>query len=147
MNQLRIDGKFLITDPCYVIPAKDWHTYLDENNDVIYECEHFDIATTTYKGKTILVMKTYWGDGGYNVKMGKVHVGSFSVDSGLFCLYPVDETTDATLGPVLELHGLLSCSSGIAFYNFDVLVDTYGGGEDALEEGLFENDEDEEEDK
>ena len=70
--------KYIITDPCYIIPNDQWHKFLEEtdfmNGNTPFPCE-----------------PTWYGDGTYLViKDGRL-VGSFGVDSGTFCVAPIDQ--------------------------------------------------------
>lgn len=91
-------SKFLVTDPCYIVPDEDWSKFLDETS--LGE----ELPEGGWKingvGKIIEISGTDNGDG--SVKIGKWEVG---VDAGLVCIAEVSNTYK------LPKHGLGALTS------------------------------------
>lgn len=77
--------KYLITDPCYIVPRDDWETYCNDGLTDFYEGE------TSYKigglGTIIASSPTTYGDGYAKMGNGK----QVLVDSGTVCLVQLDD--------------------------------------------------------
>jgi len=80
--------KYLITDPCYVVPDKEWHNYCDNYID-------FDEGNTPYVivglGKIIASHGTKYGDGSKKIGNGEV-----LVDSGTVCIVELEDGVKPT---------------------------------------------------
>lgn len=80
-------------------------------------------------GKEVPVMSTAYGDGMYpvfNPSTGAL-AGSFGVDAGLFCFFPVHDVNESLyndLGPILDLNGVLTCKEGDAYLDGILTVRT-----------------------
>jgi hypothetical protein len=120
-DEVVLNGRYLITDPCYVYGDCDW----DKFCKLLWANEGDGITLFEIDGKEIPVMSTCYGDGGYPVIDGKLQVGTFGVDAGLFCFIPWDAEDDDR-GVVLDIKGKLMYSNGDAFINGNVIVDTSG---------------------
>ena len=125
-NEVILNGRYLVTDPCYVYQRDDderWSQFCrllwDEKGDItIFEID----------GKEIPVMSTCYGDGSYSVIVDNQTVGRFGVDAGLFCFIPWEAESDEsrTMGPVVDIQGKLTYSNGDAYLNGNIIVDTSG---------------------
>lgn len=83
--------RYLVTDPCYVVPGQDWNKFLETTNfgeinegDDPYIIEGF--------GKIIVSSGTDGGDGTWKVGNGK----EVSADAGLVCIVELDEDVEPT---------------------------------------------------
>lgn len=80
--------KFLITDPCYIVPNDEWSDFCDNHID--------GVGPEGYKveglGTIIECDGTQWGDGSCKVGPGK----EVLVDSGTVCLVKLDEGVTPT---------------------------------------------------
>ncbi len=129
-HPIELDGRYLITDPCYVYGDYDgggWDefcTLLWANKD--------DIVLFEIDGKEIPVMSTRWGDGCYPVILDGHEVGSFGVDAGLFAFIPTTAESD-NRGPIVELKGRLTYENGDAIVDDKLVVDTSGDSNDEEE--------------
>lgn len=120
----RLEGKYIITDPCYLIDHEDWGEFCNLLND-------HDITCIEVDSRKYWVMSTRWGDGSYLVFLGGKKIGSFGVDSGLFCVGEVHEKTSCGsdgLYTFCNLRGTLSYVDGNAYLDGSLLADT--GGDD-----------------
>ena len=76
-------GSYVIGDPCYAVPDKDWLPLLQS-------CNYFEDPIGTIKDETrqfsVLGFSTKWGDGSYRGSDGNV----YPVDAGLIGLVPVE---------------------------------------------------------
>ena len=72
-------GKYVLGDPCYVVPGKDW-------DDLLGSCDYFNHPVGLIHGYQILAFSTRWGDGTYCDNRGK----KYPVDAGLIGLVPAD---------------------------------------------------------
>ena len=85
--------KYLVTDPCYIIPNKDWDKFVDD----IYSGNKLDTSgVLPYKiegvGKIIAMENTANGDGSTLVTdhLGELQI--VGVDAGLVCIAIVSNT-------------------------------------------------------
>jgi len=70
-------GIYVLGDPCYTVPDKDWHKLLKS-------CDYFNTPIGEVNGHKILGFSTMYGDGTYRGSDGK----SYPVDAGLIGLVP-----------------------------------------------------------
>lgn len=128
---IRLKGRYLVTDPCYVYGNDDWSRFCDllfANQELVGRNA---ITMFEINGKHIAVMSTAYGDGGYPVIDPNTgdHLGSFGVDAGLFAFIPWSEGSHgmrSDLGTIIEVDGVLTCDNGDAFIDGKVVVDTSG---------------------
>ncbi len=78
--------KYLITDPCYIVPDEEWSEFCD--NKIGGHIEH----KVEGLGTIVQCDSTQWGDG--SAKMGKGK--EVMVDSGTVCLVELDEGVTPT---------------------------------------------------
>lgn len=80
--------KYLITDPCYIVPDNEWSDFCDTQIDGVqaggYKVEGL--------GTIVECDGTEWGDGHAKVGNGK----EVLVDSGTVCLVELDEGVTPT---------------------------------------------------
>lgn len=85
-TRIQFNGRIWIGDPCYVIPDKEWLTFLD----VLWSASDEDgVVINTPKGN-FFVWGTAYGDGEYPVERSSENIGSCGVDSGLLCVMYYD---------------------------------------------------------
>ena len=72
-------GKYVLGDPCYVVPNDDWSTLLES-------CNYFRSSIGSSGGFEVLGFSTMWGDGCYFDNKGRV----YPVDAGLIGLVPLE---------------------------------------------------------
>ncbi len=138
-------GKYIISDPCYLFPKDEWHDFCGVINygegyqSVVGNCEsiypkksksEFELK---YKGKSLYVIPTAYGDGCYALKQGRKTIGSLGVDAGLLSVIPLelaqswpDFEKGEHCGIVIELKedSILSCKGGdFKFGEFSVKTD------------------------
>jgi len=93
-------GKYVIIDPCYVYPDKEWHEFC-------HLIDNGDSWVVTYNGTPFFVWSTAYGDGSYPVYTNAgSKVGSCSVDAGLLSVIPYDlfqSKRAAALGVVVDV--------------------------------------------
>lgn len=78
--------KYLITDPCYIVPNEEWSDFCD--NQIGGHIE-YKVAGL---GTIVECDSTQWGDGSLKVGKGK----EVMVDSGTVCLVELDEGVTPT---------------------------------------------------
>jgi hypothetical protein len=80
-------GSYVIGDPCYAVPDKDWDALL-------LSCNYFESPIGYVKDGMqkfpVLAFGTKWGDGSYHGTDGNV----YGVDAGLIGLVPVELVED-----------------------------------------------------
>ncbi len=80
-------GSYVIGDPCYAVPDKDW-------NDLLLSCNYFQNPIGCVKDGMqkffVLAFSTKWGDGCYRGTDGN----EYGVDAGLLGLVPVELLED-----------------------------------------------------
>ena len=80
-------GSYVIGDPCYAVPDKDW-------DDLLASCNYFESPIGYVKDGLqkfpVLAFGTKWGDGSYRGSDGNV----YGVDAGLIGLVPVEIVED-----------------------------------------------------
>jgi hypothetical protein len=72
-------GKYVLGDPCYVVPDSDWINLLDS-------CDYFEQPIGNIQGRQILAFSTAYGDGTYQDNQQHEYL----VDSGHIGLVPFD---------------------------------------------------------
>lgn len=76
--------RYLITDPCYIVPKDEWEQFCNNGLYDFYEGE------TTYRvsglGNIVASSPTQYGDGAMGFGRGK----EVAVDSGTVCLVELD---------------------------------------------------------
>lgn len=83
--------RFLVTDPCYVVPAEEWSNFLDVTSfGEIYSGDEPYVIPGF--GKIVESNSTEWGDGEWKVGNGK----SIMADAGLVCIVELDEGVEPT---------------------------------------------------
>jgi hypothetical protein len=77
------EGSYVIGDPCYAVPDKDW-------DGLLQSCNYFESPIGYVKDGVqkfpVLAFGTKWGDGSYRGTDGRV----YDVDAGLIGLVPVE---------------------------------------------------------
>ena len=120
-------GAYILGDPCYVVPDKDW-------GDLLASCNYFNEPVGSVGDFKVLAFGTKWGDGCYPDNKGN----TYPVDAGLIGLVPVayatDDRKDSTL-VVFETATLCTNDGGILKFG-DYIIDT------VLEEKEEENEND-----
>lgn len=80
-------GSYVIGDPCYAVPDKDW-------DDLLLSCNYFQNPIGCVRDGMqkffVLAFSTKWGDGSYHGTDGNV----YPVDAGLLGLVPVEMLED-----------------------------------------------------
>ena len=76
-------GKYVLGDPCYVVPEGDWH-------DLLKSSQYFENPIGIVNGHQVLGFSTRWGDGTYADNKHRY----YPVDAGLIGLVPFDYATD-----------------------------------------------------
>lgn len=75
--------KYLVTDPCYVVPNEEWENFLEKTN-YGESLDRWEIAGI---GTIISCGATYMGDGTWDVDFDK----QISADAGLVCIVKLVE--------------------------------------------------------
>lgn len=70
-------GKYVLGDPCYVVPDKDW-------GDLLASCNYFNQPVGSVGDFKVLSFGTKWGDGCYRDNNGNI----YPVDAGMIGLVP-----------------------------------------------------------
>ena len=107
MKQILPAGKYVISDPCYVIPRDEWTEFLTDTN-MAGDMRKGHIAKTyEWKGYKLFVRNTEHGDGVYNDKFGN----EFGVDAGIIGCIPLDlvDNDRVWLGHVVEFTEPFTC--------------------------------------
>jgi len=105
------DGKYLITDPCYIIPDSSWLAFAD-----LYWKLPDSAGVLAVNGHRMWVGHTAHGDGSYYVESADgCNFGSFNVDAGMYAIIPLAlvKELDADLdGVVTQLYGTVHFNDG-----------------------------------
>lgn len=135
-------GEYIIIDPCYVMPDDAYQKMVD----TIYSTSHMEENQFTYKGKTMVVFGTAYGDGGYP---NTFNDNDILVDSGQIAIIPTAVLTkkvikeNASCSVVVTFENNVHCSNNGGIMEFGhITVDTLQ--EDDEEEDDWYGDEDEE---
>jgi hypothetical protein len=70
-------GRYVLGDPCYVVPDKDW-------GDLLASCNYFNQPVGSVGDFKVLSFVTKWGDGCYQDNNGN----TYPVDAGMIGLVP-----------------------------------------------------------
>jgi len=97
-------GQYYISDPCYIIKDEDWYTLLDS-------CNFFNNPIGDIKGFKCYASSTAFGDGEYFDQNGN----SYSVDSGLIGLVPVDYTEHNTRSIIISNPSNFGYKDGVIY--------------------------------
>lgn len=87
--------KYLITDPCYIVPDDEWSKFVDDmyGNDSMADEERVLPYKVEGIGTIVRMSNTAYGDGGCTVsENGKSW--EIGVDAGLVCLVECDDSLD-----------------------------------------------------
>lgn len=91
------EGSYVIGDPCYAVPDKDW-------DDLLLSCNYFENPIGYVKDGlqkfSVLAFSTRWGDGSYHGTDGNV----YPVDAGLIGLVPIEMVEDLTDHTIVEFN-------------------------------------------
>lgn len=136
-DKLRLKGKYVIIDPCYVWGSSKSQSTWDEIHQMWEwdkypnQCGH-DWVTCKKDGKTIFMFGTAYGDGSYPVlRLGRIagqdeELGHFGVDSGKVAIIPVGliPKNNNHSGVRVTLDGLVNLSNGNAIIgNVKIVTD------------------------
>jgi hypothetical protein len=110
-------GKYVLGDPCYVVPDLDWQ-------DLLKSCEYFEQPIGEIHGHQVLGFSTRWGDGTYADNQHR----HYPVDAGLIGLVPIEYAIgiDPELSHVVEFKNSTTCirtSDGILTFG-DIVINT-----------------------
>lgn len=79
-------ARYLVTDPCYVVPAEDWSNFLDKTGfGEIYGGEEPYVINGF--GKILVSQPSEGGDGHWKLGNGK----EVMTDAGLVCIVELDD--------------------------------------------------------
>jgi len=94
-------GKYVLGDPCYVVPDLDWQ-------DLLKSCEYFEQPIGEVHGHQVLGFSTRWGDGTYADNQHR----HYPVDAGLIGLVPIEYAigVDPELSQVVEFKNSTTCT-------------------------------------
>lgn len=136
-------GKYIIVDPCYVMPDKAYQHMID----TIFNSSYINENRFTYKGKTMVIFGTAYGDGGYE---NTFNSNQILVDSGLIAIIPIDILSKKSIkensnnSAITEFTNSFECVNNNGILNFGhIIVDTLGEEEEDDDE-WYEDDEDDE---
>ena len=91
------EGSYVIGDPCYAVPDKDW-------DGLLQSCNYFESPIGYVKDGvqkfSVLAFGTKWGDGSYRGTDGRV----YDVDAGLIGLVPVELVKNLAEHTILVLN-------------------------------------------
>jgi hypothetical protein len=102
MNIIKVEvivpeGSYVIGDPCYAVPDKDW-------DDLLLSCNYFESPIGYVKDGMqkfpVLAFSTRWGDGTYRGSDGN----DYPVDAGLIGLVPVEMVEDLAEHTIVEFN-------------------------------------------
>lgn len=102
MNIIKVEvivpeGSYVIGDPCYAVPDKDW-------DDLLLSCNYFQNPIGCVKDGIqkfhVLAFSTRWGDGTYRGSDGN----DYPVDAGLIGLVPVEMVEDLAEHTIVEFN-------------------------------------------
>ena len=116
-------GKYVLGDPCYVVPEGDWH-------DLLESSQYFENPIGIVNGHQVLGFSTRYGDGTYADNKRR----HYPVDAGLIGLVPFEYAIDINpeLSHVVEFKDSTTCvrySEGILVFG-DIRIDTGESYED-----------------
>lgn len=154
-DSVSLNGKYFVTDPCYVIPNEQWDEFCENLSKAEEKSKnHSCICTFDMNGKKAVVFGTAYGDGEYPVYKNDIFIGRCGVDAGLLSLLPVteEELNDedqyvlpvAQLGVFVELNTTLEMPKEGNVVSVDDGFKIITDGEDEEEE--YEEDEEDDED-
>jgi hypothetical protein len=88
--ELKQEGRFFVTDPCYFFGEKFW----DAHVKVLFDTRYEEIQSFLVDGINIYVGSTKYGDGAYEVReqlpYGDTKVaGKVDVDAGMIAMFPL----------------------------------------------------------
>ena len=94
-------GKYVLGDPCYVVPQEDWQPLLES-------CDYFNLPVGLCKGFQVLGFSTKYGDGTYADNQHR----HYPVDAGLIGLVPIEYAigVDPELSQVVEFKNSTTCT-------------------------------------
>ena len=94
-------GKYVLGDPCYVVPQEDWQPLLES-------CDYFNLPVGLCKGYQVLAFSTKYGDGTYADNKRR----HYPVDAGLIGLVPWAYAigVDPELSQVVEFKNSTTCT-------------------------------------
>jgi len=129
-------GKYYVGDLCYVINDKHWDE-LGEKTNWFQNDEQFE-----FKGKTIFVSHTAYGDGRFNDYQGR----EYFVDAGLIGVIPFDIIDNNEIGDggqIIEFEKdfYASCSDKGIFKIGNITIDTSNEDEEEDEEEDYDDEE------
>ena len=140
-------GEYIIIDPCYVMPDDAYQKMID----TIYSTSHMEENQFTYKGKTMVVFGTAYGDGGYPNTFNNNNI---LVDSGQIAIIPTSVLTkkviksNANCSVVVTFENNVQCRNNDGIMEFgNITVDTRPEEDEEDEEDNWYEDEDEDEDE
>ena len=93
--ELKQEGQFFVTDPCYLFGTRFW----DQHVKVLYDTRYEKFQSFVVDGYNIYVASTKHGDGVYGV-MGKdtwETKGTVNVDAGMIAMFPVSFINNHTM--------------------------------------------------
>ena len=130
-------GKYYVGDLCYVINDKHWDE-LGEKTNWFQNDEQFE-----FKGKTVFVSHTAYGDGRFNDYQGR----EYFVDAGLIGVIPFDIIDDGKTGnggQIIEFEKdfYASCSDKGIFKIGNITIDTSNEDEEEDEEEDYDDEAD-----
>jgi len=94
-------GKYVLGDPCYVVPKEDW-------DDLLASCDYFNHPVGLVHGFQVLAFSTRYGDGTYCCNRGH----KYGVDAGIIGLVPFAyaEEHDPSLSQIVEFQYNVKCT-------------------------------------
>ena len=122
------EGSYVIGDPCYAVPDKDW-------DDLLLSCNYFNNPIGTVKDGiqkfSVLAFGTKWGDGCYRGSDGN----EYPVDAGLIGLVPIEMVDDLADHTIVEFNRDTLCvNDGTGNLRFGhITIDTDPTDEDENE--------------
>lgn len=140
-NPVHLKGKYMLVDPCYIIPEEMWDDYCNETN--------FGNQTIVFElnGKIAVQFSTNCGDGCFPVDNDNEIIGECGVDSGSLSFLPVNDevlaSKNANLGVIIKLDSIFEENNGDARVG-NIIVTT--GGPWTTEEKIKDKDDLEHED-
>jgi hypothetical protein len=123
-------GSYVIGDPCYAVPDKDW-------DGLLQSCNYFESPIGYVKDGMqkfpVLGFGTKWGDGSYRGTDGRV----YDVDAGLIGLVPVELVKNLAEHTILVLNKDTLCvndgSGKLTFGHITIETDPYEDEEEENE--------------
>jgi hypothetical protein len=99
--ELKQEGQFFVTDPCYLFGDTFWSTHVK----VLYNTRYEEFQSFVVDGYNIYVGSTKHGDGVYGVRKdyGDCEAkGTVGVDAGMIALFPVSFINDHKMEKVVK---------------------------------------------